>query len=150
MTRKAMEAAESQGREVLERRKDTDVFRTLTAQQDAVRRVRSQMSKVEEDLKTVLGILDELSNGYNPNGQDMAVKAAVYGYREVAGKVVEGEGEGEEVGPKAEETVDNRLNTVKDPKGELDGLNLDKIVNADLESLIAADDDGGDEDGLRG
>lgn len=149
--RKALDIAESQGREVLERKKNTDVYRALEEQQDALRRTRNQMIKVEQDLQTVLGIMEELSKGYNPNGQDMAVKAAVYGYREVAGKVEEkAEGEAtEEGGAKPAETVDNRLNTVKDPGGELAGVNLDKILGTDLESLISADDgDVEDDDGL--
>lgn len=149
-TRKAKEIAESQGRDILERKKDTLMFKTLTKQQDAVKRARNQLTKVEEDLKTVLDILEELSKGYNPNGQDMAVKAAVFGYREIAGKKVEeGDSETAEAGPKPSDAPDNRLNTVKDPNGELAGLNLDKIIATDLESLIDTDDDGGeDEEGL--
>lgn len=114
------------------------------------------MRAVQDDLSTVLGILDELSKGYNPNGQDMAVKAAVVGYKELIGAAdgpekpdaieEEGEAAGEE---KPDVEVEAKLNTVRDPDGRLAGFDVDKIVNMDLEGLLVDDGDDGDDDGLR-
>lgn len=115
-------------------------------------RLRDQMRAVQDDLSTVLGILDELSKGYNPNGQDMAVKAAVVGYKELIGasdgpeKPDEIEAEGEKAGEFAavEGEVGPKLNTLRDPDGRLAGFDVDRIVNTDLEGLLV--DDGNDDD----
>ncbi len=100
--------------------------------------MRDQLRATQDDLGTVLGILDELAKGYNPNGQDMAVKAAVVGYRELFG-VVEAEGVGDK--PEA------KLHTVRAPDEHLSGFDVERVINVDLESLLVDEGDD-DDDGL--
>lgn len=166
----ALDNAEAQSRDDLERKKrsrrstrwmklTTALFKSLEEHREAVRRLRDQMRAVQDDLATVLGILDELSKGYNPNGQDMAVKAAVVGYKELIGAQedaqavpeTEDEGiQGEEVEEaKVEPKVEPKLNTVRDPDGHLANFDVDKIVNMDLEGLLVSDDSDDDDEGLR-
>jgi protein kinase C substrate 80K-H len=45
--------------------------------------LRAHHATLETELKELKGILDDLTKGYNPNYQDMAVKAAVVGYEEL-------------------------------------------------------------------
>ncbi|CAK9780364.1 hypothetical protein CC85DRAFT_287897 [Cutaneotrichosporon oleaginosum] len=134
----ALENAEAQSRDDLERKKSSPLYKALEEHREAVKRLRDQLRATQDDLGTVLGILDELAKGYNPNGQDMAVKAAVVGYRELIG----------DAEPEGEETPEAKLHTVRAPDEHLSGFDVERVVNVDLESLLvdeAADDD---DDGL--
>lgn len=119
----------------------------------------------------MLAILGELSNNWNPNGQDMAVKAAVVGYRELTGQVpdsssettevkveegekpVEGEfitGDEEDDTPEAEPM----LYALKNPDGAISEWELNHLLREDLEGLLQKDGessstDDDDEDSLR-
>jgi protein kinase C substrate 80K-H len=135
-TKAALENAEAQSRDDLERKKSSPLYKALEEHREAVKRVRDQLRATQDDLGTVLGILDELAKGYNPNGQDMAVKAAVVGYRELIGDV-EAEGEGDK--PEA------KLHTVRAPDEHLSGFDVERVINVDLESLLV--DEGDDDDG---
>lgn len=116
------------------------MYKALEEHREAVKRVRDQLRATQDDLGTVLGILDELAKGYNPNGQDMAVKAAVVGYRELIGDV---ESEGEEEKPEA------KLHTVRAPDEHLTGFDVERVINVDLDSLLVDDLNDDDDDGLR-
>lgn len=76
-------------------------------------------------------ILKELSEGYNPNYQDMAVKAAVVGYTEKYGASTEEQAQGEEQGDEgvSEEELD-----------ELEKVDLDSLLMSG-ESFPDASDD---------
>lgn len=123
----------------------------------------------------MLAILGELSNNWNPNGQDMAVKAAVVGFRELTGQLpdsgdssdstevkqeegaeaegVEGEfitDDDDDEAPEAEPL----LYALKNPDGAISEWELNHLLREDLEGLLqkdtestAADDD--DENSLR-
>ena len=56
----------------------------------ALTRLRSKTMRLQSELDTVRGIMDELAKGYNPNYQDMAVKGAVVGYEELYKKAEPG------------------------------------------------------------
>jgi protein kinase C substrate 80K-H len=175
--RAALDSAEAQSRDDLERKKQTRecggkgrlamesdaiaLFKSLETHRDAVTRLRTQIDNTKGDLDTVVAILDELSRGYNPNGQDMAVKAAVMGYRELVGKMEEpadmpvaettpeGGAEGEaQVQEKKEPEV--KLYTLQKPDGEIPSWEVDNIIRQDLESLLvsSSDSDDDDEEGL--
>jgi protein kinase C substrate 80K-H len=93
-------------------------------------------------------ILEELSKGYNPNYQDMAVKAAVVGYEEYMKPLsdansAEGEGEG---GVKVEEGVttsetDTGVSPVPSTEleEEISDSALDDLEKKDLEALLLSD-----------
>lgn len=78
------------------------------------------------------GILEELSKGYNPNYQDMAVKAAVVGYEELTKPFDE-----EEV--KQEDSESNEAIEVEE---EIEDKELDELDRKDLEGLLMMDVDG--------
>ena len=111
------------------------LYTHVLSQRLALTRLRSKTSRLEKELNTLHNILEELSKGYNPNYQDMAVKAAVKGYEEVMAvpEVVDG-AEAVEV----EEEIEDR--------------ELDDLEKKDLDAMLLSDtsDLGGDEeDGLR-
>nr|WVH01963.1 protein kinase C substrate protein [Naematelia aurantialba] len=128
--RAALDRVESQSAELLERRKQSPLYTTLLTHRLALTRLRSRTSRLEKELDTLHSILEDLSKGYNPNYQDMAVKAAVVGYEEFM-KVPEGEPH-----PADEGTEE-----------EIEDKELDELEKRDLEGLLLADmgDDGADE-----
>ena len=153
-----LDRVEASSREALERRKQSRRLRqrlpsSLTynpmsalyihslAQKLALVRLRSKTSRLESELKELKDILEELSKSYNPNYQDMAVKAAVVGYEELRDGPQSEEGEeGKEEKPTAE------------GEEEIEDRELDDVERKDLESLLLSDDDDleyDDEGGLR-
>lgn len=109
------------------------MYTNLLTHRLALTRLRSRTSRLQNELDTLHGILEELSKGYNPNYQDMAVKAAVVGYEEIT-KPFE-EAAGAEDGS-AETSVDE----------EIDDKELDELERKDLEGLLMMDVDGETDD----
>lgn len=119
----------------------------------------------------MLAILGELSNNWNPNGQDMAVKAAVVGYRELTGQIPDSASESTEVkqeegaepveGVFITEQEDDEtpeaeplLYALKNPDGAISEWELNHLLREDLEGLLQKDtasnsSDDDDEDSLR-
>lgn len=121
------------------------LYTTLLTHRLALTRLRSKTSRLRSELDTLHGILEELSKGYNPNYQDMAVKAAVVGYEELTKPF------DEEAEVKVEESQ------VGDVEEEIEDKELDELDKKDLEGLLMLDVDGeeksedeGGEVGLRG
>ncbi|ODQ53776.1 hypothetical protein SAICODRAFT_43226, partial [Saitoella complicata NRRL Y-17804] len=56
--------------------------------QNAIQSLRAAISTQRERTEILEGILDDLAKGYNPNNQDMAVKAAVVGWTELKAALV--------------------------------------------------------------
>lgn len=137
-------------------------------------KLKDEAKSLRSDLESVLAILGELSNNWNPNGQDMAVKAAVVGFRELTGQVpdsgdtsdatevkqeegAEAEGvEGEFITDDDDEAPEAEplLYALKNPDGAISEWELNHLLREDLEGLLqkdtestAADDD--DENSLR-
>jgi len=98
----------------------------------ALTRLRSKTSRLQSELDTLHGILEELSKGYNPNYQDMAVKAAVVGYEELTKPFDEVEGEGQQAEQEVEEEIEDK--------------ELDDLERKDLEGLLMSDVDGEEDD----
>lgn len=81
-----------------------------------------------------------MAKGYNPNYQDMAVKAAVVGYEELTGiKYREGESEGEMEVKKEENEED-------DKEEEITEEELEALEKVDLEALLLSDTTDGEEE----
>lgn len=85
-------------------------------------------------------ILEELSKSYNPNYQDMAVKAAVVGYTELL-----------EAAHGAVPEVDDAARSdaiAKEIEEEITDRELDELERKDLEAVVLADlaDFGGEDD----
>lgn len=95
-------------------------------------------------------ILEELSKSYNPNYQDMAVKAAVVGYTELLDAAHGATSESGDAAPSdaavkevEEEITDRELD-------ELERKDLEAVVLADLTELEGDDDDDDESgDGIR-
>jgi protein kinase C substrate 80K-H len=107
------------------------LYTTLLTHRLALTRLRSKTSRLQSELDTLHGILEELSKGYNPNYQDMAVKAAVVGYEELT-KPFDEESE-----VKVEESTE-----VSEVEEEIEDKELDELYRKDLEGLLMMDVDG--------
>lgn len=113
-----------------------------------------QHDRTNEDLQTVLELLEELSKGYNPNGQDMAVKHAVIRYKELIGRADAEEGsqeatttEGAEGAAETQAPAEptQKLNMYRtDLDVPMDEGEIVRLQQTDLESLLVSDD--GDDD----
>lgn len=110
------------------------LYLSLLAHREALDRLKEQAKKTQEDLDTLKGILKELSENYNPNYQDMAVKAAVVGYTE---NFVRGEGS-----PDEEEDGRGELKTTLE---ELQRTDLTGLLMAGDGDTAESSDDGGDD-----
>ncbi|WWC57645.1 uncharacterized protein I303_100177 [Kwoniella dejecticola CBS 10117] len=141
--RVALEKTESRSKEELERKKTSPLYQSLLTHRLTLNRLRSKTHRLENELSSLRSILDELTKGYNPNYQDMAVKAAVVGYEELSGKSsIPGEGaEGEVKEEQKEEEI---------KEWELDELQRKDLEALLLESSAADDDDAHDEDDEEG
>lgn len=120
------------------------LYTTLLTHRSALTRLRARTSRLEKELEALHNILDELSKGYNPNYQDMAVKAAVVGY-------------GELLNPPQADGTDNTDVKVEEGSEEvgIEDRELDELERKDLEGVLLADLEGmgteavDDEAGLR-
>jgi protein kinase C substrate 80K-H len=109
------------------------LYTHLLSQKLALTRLRSKTSRLQGELDTLHNLLSELSKGYNPNGQDMAVKAAVVGYEEfLKGEEPTTPAEGEDAPsvPDIEEEITDRELDEIDRK-DLDGLLLSEMIGED-------------------
>lgn len=108
------------------------VYTSLLTHRLALTRLRSKTAKLQSELDALHGILDDLAKSYNPNYQDMAVKAAVVGFEELTKPVKEGE--------EVEEDITER--------------EMDELEKKDLEGLLLMDqgdvqEDEDEEGGIR-
>ncbi|KAK1921369.1 glucosidase II beta subunit-like-domain-containing protein [Papiliotrema laurentii] len=132
-TRAQLEKTEARSKEDLEKRKQSALYTHLLSQKLALTRLRSKTSRLQGELDTLHNLLSELSKGYNPNGQDMAVKAAVVGYEEfLKGDEPTTPAEGEDAPsvPDIEEEITDRELDEIDRK-DLDGLLLSEMIGED-------------------
>lgn len=104
------------------------LYTTLLTHRLALTRLRSKTSRLQNELDTLHGILEELTRGYNPNYQDMAVKAAVVGY--------------EELTKPFEEAVEGESAQTETTEEEIEDKELDELERKDLEGLLMSDVDG--------
>ncbi|WVO16024.1 hypothetical protein L204_103689 [Cryptococcus depauperatus] len=123
----ALEETEAQNHKDLEYRKQSPVYQSLLDHRSALERLRTKSVRLQSELDTLHSLLRELAKGYNPNYQDMAVKAAVVGYEELTGiRYREGENEGN----KREE---------KEVIQEIEDKELEELEKKDLEALLLSD-----------
>lgn len=76
-----LERAEQVDQAVIEEKKRTPLYATLRLHQDSLKALAERERRLKDELRKLASLLDDLSSGYNPNYQDMAVKGAVMAYR---------------------------------------------------------------------
>lgn len=134
-----LDRMELRNKEDLEKKKKAPLYTYVLSQRLALTRLRSKTQKLEAELAQLHNILDELTKGYNPNYQDMAVKAAVVGYTELtaiagAGESAAESDQGQEVKPDTESVED------------ITDRELDDLDRKDLEGLLLSEDVEDDDD----
>lgn len=136
----------------IERRKQSALYQSLLQHRDVLDRLKRQAEQSEKELELLRGILDELERGYNPNYQDMAVKAAVVGWQEYMGRapsqsnVEDGQGQDQAAAAAAPAAVD--VKDEDDDEPLVSSQELYELEKLDTVALLLADDDG--QEGLDG
>ncbi|WVF66594.1 hypothetical protein IAT40_001334 [Kwoniella sp. CBS 6097] len=149
--RVALEKVEEFSKKDLEKKKQSPLYLSLLSHRLALTRLRSRTSRLQSELDALHSILSELAKGYNPNYQDMAVKAAVVGYEELTGTAAALR-EGEDVKPEQPDVPVAQKQ--EEEEEEIKDWELDELDRKDLEALLLSDitevsvnDDGDDLDG---
>ncbi|WRT63265.1 uncharacterized protein IL334_000168 [Kwoniella shivajii] len=145
----ALEKTEARSKEDLEKKKKSPLYQSLLTHRTTLTRLQNKSKRLQSELDSLHSILDELSKGYNPNYQDMAVKAAVVGYEELTGKAVPKEGDSPEVKPDVENIkTEQGQGEVKENEEEIKDWELDELQRKDLDSLLweSGDDNDNNED----
>ena len=94
------------------------------------------MTRAEKELDALHGILEDLAKSYNPNYQDMAVKAAVVGYEELTKVPEVPEGEAAPEPESYDEIGDRDLD-------ELERKDFDSVILADMSDVDTSNVEGG-------
>ncbi|KAK8844712.1 hypothetical protein IAR55_006562 [Kwoniella newhampshirensis] len=131
--RASLEKIEARSKQELEKKKQSPLYTSLLSHRLALSRLRSKSTRLQSELDTLHSILSELAKGYNPNYQDMAVKAAVVGYEELTGVAAPTEGEE----PSSTETPVKQEE--EDKEEEITEQELDEMERKDLEGLLLSD-----------
>ncbi|WWC90142.1 uncharacterized protein L201_005075 [Kwoniella dendrophila CBS 6074] len=164
----ALERVEAKSKEDLEKKKSSPLYQSLLTHRTTLNRLRNKTDKLQNEINSLKSILDELRNGYNPNYQDMAVKAAVVGYEELQGltsSYTSTPEEGDSLTSQNEEQhqVSEPIEVKQEEEGEegkqveepeIQDWELNELERKDLESLLLEvepedeDDDEGEEGSL--
>lgn len=120
-----LEKAERADQAIIELKKKSPLYATLRAHQDGLKALQDREDVLKEELQRLTSLLDDLSSGYNPNYQDMAVKGAVMAYRswrkggqeEAEGAGVEATGDEDEVAS-SDTVADTSKDSSAAPVGE--------------------------------
>ncbi|KAL7409765.1 glucosidase II beta subunit-like-domain-containing protein [Mrakia frigida] len=163
--RQVVEEVEQGQGEMMEKRKNSPLYTSLLAHRLSLSRLRSRTTRLESELDVLKSIFEDLVRSYNPNYQDMAVRAAAMGYMEIYhdGKTppAEGSGTGVEEEETRREEVDGEGEPVVDESGEgeekeeeIKDEELEELEKVDLMGLLVGWEDGsvsgaGKEDTLR-
>ncbi|RXK36650.1 protein kinase C substrate 80K-H [Tremella mesenterica] len=126
-SRIALETMEAKSKQEIEKRKKSPLFLSLLTHRLALSRLRSRVSRAEKELEALHGILEDLSKGYNPNYQDMAVKAAVVGYEELTKP------------PEPTGSTDDSSDYTEELEEEIGDRELDELERKDLEGILLTD-----------
>ncbi|ODN73840.1 hypothetical protein, variant [Cryptococcus amylolentus CBS 6039] len=147
IARAALDKASAQSHEDLERKKQSPVYNSLLSHRSALTKLRTKTKTLETEIEALHSLLREMAKGYNPNYQDMAVKAAVVGYEELTG-IKYREGESEEGEVKKEEKPEATQEEITEKElQDLDKIDLDGLLLSDTTGA-AAEGDEDEEDGL--
>ncbi|CAO1613701.1 unnamed protein product [Parajaminaea phylloscopi] len=152
------ERAEKVDQAVIEEKKKSPLYATLRAHQDGLKALVDREDLLKQELQKLTSLLDDLSSGYNPNYQDMAVKGAVMAYRSWRGadegdEPTDGSASDSAESPESEAGVDagNSKDSSAAPSGE--NLRLRELLDegdwprqkleemANKETLELMDDD---------
>ncbi|GAA93397.1 glycoside hydrolase family 31 protein [Mixia osmundae IAM 14324] len=77
----ALERAESTDKVEIERKKGSELYKKLESYKDTLAALKAERAQLSEKLKELGDLMATLKVGFNPNYQDMAVLAAVRGYK---------------------------------------------------------------------
>ncbi|KAJ9126072.1 hypothetical protein QFC24_002344 [Naganishia onofrii] len=133
-----LERLENADREQMEKRKRSPIYLSLLHHRTVISALRSQKHQLEEEVDELKRILKELSEGYNPNYQDMAVKAAVVGYTEkYSPQPIEETSETPTENPTSEQ---NQQPEDEQSLPVVTEQELDELEKLDLEALIVSAD----------
>lgn len=80
--KKVLASAEKNAEASEEKKKNSATYIRIQEYKSAISTLQEQLQDKQAKLDTLTNILKDLKGGYNPNGQDMAVKAAVMGFEE--------------------------------------------------------------------
>lgn len=135
-----LERLESSDRAEIERRQNSPLYLSFLEHRKALSSLRQQLGEVQQEREELKSMLQALYEGYNPNYQDMAVKAAVVGFTEKY--VAQPAQNSDEQAPATEST-----------KMEFDEEKLDELEGVDLVNLVMSgeplgDSESEDEDSL--
>lgn len=136
-----LERLESASAAQIERRKQSALYQSLLQHRDVLVRLKRQAEQSERELETLRAILGELERGYNPNYQDMAVKAAVVGWQEYMGKAPPPGGDDE--GAQDVKAADEGEKADDDDEPLVSSQELYDLEKLDTVALLLADDDDG-------
>ncbi|GAA5828886.1 hypothetical protein JCM11251_005908 [Rhodosporidiobolus azoricus] len=78
----AFEAIERDAAGEIERKKDSQLYRSIVEMQSAIKALRAHRQNLEGHISDLSGIMADMSRTYNDNNQDMAVLGAVRAYKE--------------------------------------------------------------------
>ncbi|KAJ9101143.1 hypothetical protein QFC21_003361 [Naganishia friedmannii] len=118
------------------------IYQSLLHHRTILSALRAHKTRLEEEVDELKRILKELSEGYNPNYQDMAVKAAVVGYTEKYGAPGETTTTNEDEETPSDDPAE-REDEGSLPPGGGGGVTeqqLDELETLDLEALIVSAD----------
>ncbi|GHJ89304.1 hypothetical protein NliqN6_5706 [Naganishia liquefaciens] len=124
-----LERLENADREQMERRKQSPIYLSLLTHRSVISQLRHEKQELEEEVEELKRILKELSEGYNPNYQDMAVKAAVVGYTEKYVKPAEAV-------EAAQETSAEHTQEEESPEVGVSEQELNELEKLDLDALL--------------
>lgn len=162
--REELKRAEMVDEAVAEEKRGSPLYAAIREHQEAMRALSIRESALREEMEKLTSLLDDLSTGYNPNYQDMAVKGAVMAYRAWR----KGDGGGPDAGEEEEAAAAEagkdssaapigenvRLNTLLD-QGEWTTRRVEDLANKEALDLLddsmfsgAASEAGDDEDNV--
>lgn len=114
---------------------------SLVAHRSLLSRLSTRRNDLETELSELRKIMDELVRSYNPNYQDMSVRAAARGYMELFydGRVAPAEG--------GEGSTEPLVQKQKEGEDEVKQEELEALEKEDLDGLLVGWEDGTEGEG---
>ncbi|CED84744.1 Protein kinase C substrate, 80 KD protein, heavy chain [Phaffia rhodozyma] len=136
---KVVETSEAEEGATKEKRRASPLFQSLLNHRSILSALQTRTARAETELEQLKGIMEEFVRSYNPNYQDMAVRAAAKGYMELFhdGRTPPAEGTGEGETEIKKEAVEEELGSQA-----VTDQDLEELEKLDLEGLLVGWDDG--------
>lgn len=115
------------------------LYESLLTHRRSLAALQTRTNRVSSELEQLKGIMEDLVRSYNPNYQDMAVRAAAKGYMELfhGGQTPPAEGTGSGDPAEGEEEEEEKV-----WEGEISDMELSALDEVDLEGLLVGWEDG--------